>query len=117
LETSDWPQGTTINWKQRPRMTVNPHRSLPSPSISWPTMPFLHYTRTTYVGGHIRHLAMEWDWDTKQQLLLGGKRTLNKALNQTLGLEVVKLAIGFAIRLRKKKVKGHGGGASPHTSE
>jgi hypothetical protein len=29
-------------------------------------------------------------------------RTLNRALSQTLGLEVVKLAIMFAIRLWKK---------------
>jgi hypothetical protein len=32
----------------------------------------------------------------KQHILLGGKRTLNKALRQTLVLEVIKLAVGFA---------------------
>jgi hypothetical protein len=36
-----------------------------------------------------------------QQLLLGGKRTLNEALRQTLGLEVVKLTVGSSVRLRK----------------
>jgi hypothetical protein len=37
----------------------------------------------------------------KQKLLLGGKRTLNDTLRQTLELEVAKLVVGCSIRLRK----------------
>jgi hypothetical protein len=41
------------------------------------------------------------DRGIKQQLFLGGQRTLNEALKQTLVLEVLKLAVGFSIRLRR----------------
>jgi hypothetical protein len=41
------------------------------------------------------------DQGIKQQLLLGGKRTLTKALRQTPELEVIKLALGYSIRLWK----------------
>jgi hypothetical protein len=37
----------------------------------------------------------------KQQLLLGGKRTLNKAFRQALVLEVLKLTAGSSIGLQK----------------
>jgi hypothetical protein len=43
------------------------------------------------------------DRGIKQQLLLGGNKTLNEALRQTIGLEVVKLAIGFSARIRKNE--------------
>jgi hypothetical protein len=41
------------------------------------------------------------DWGTKQELFLGGKGTLIKALRQTLGLEVIKMAVGSSIGLQK----------------
>jgi hypothetical protein len=34
---------------------VNPHRSLLLPSNKWPTVPFLHYIRATFVGEDSRH--------------------------------------------------------------
>jgi hypothetical protein len=37
----------------------------------------------------------------KQQLLLGSKRTPNKALRQALELEIVKLVVRSSVRLRK----------------
>lgn len=45
----------------------------------------------------------------KQQLLLGSKRTINKALWQTFVLDVVKLADGSPIRLWKKSDMACGG--------
>jgi hypothetical protein len=41
------------------------------------------------------------DRGIKQQLLLVGKRTLKEVLKQTLVLEVVKLAVGFSVRLQE----------------
>jgi hypothetical protein len=52
---------------------VDPCRRFPLPSISWPTVHFLHYTRTTYVafGNRIIYRGI------KLQVLLGGKRTIS----------------------------------------
>jgi hypothetical protein len=41
------------------------------------------------------------DRGIKQQILLGGKKTLNEALRQTLGLEVSTLTVRSSIELRK----------------
>jgi hypothetical protein len=41
------------------------------------------------------------DRSIKQQLLLGGKRTLNEAPKETLWLEVIKLTVGSCIRVWK----------------
>jgi hypothetical protein len=46
------------------------------------------------------------DRGIKQQPLLGGKKTLNKAFRQTLGLEVVKLTVGSSISLQETKWQG-----------
>jgi hypothetical protein len=38
---------------------VSQYSSLPWPSNSWPTMPFLHYMSTTLIGEKARHSSME----------------------------------------------------------
>lgn len=50
------------------------------------------------VKGHSNGIR---DLGVRQQLCLGGKRTLNEALGQTLQLEVVKLAVRSSITLWK----------------
>jgi hypothetical protein len=67
------------------------------------TMSFLHYMRTIFIGEQARHSLTAYKNKAKEWLLLLGSKTiLNEALRQTLKMEVVKLAVGFSIRLQRR---------------
>jgi hypothetical protein len=53
------------------------------------------------VGAHKAFINSIIDQRIKQQLLLGGKRTLNEALRETIGLEIIKLVVRSSVTLWK----------------
>jgi hypothetical protein len=63
----------------------------------WCAFPALHEAYVHREAGKALVNSI-WEWSIKWQLLLGGKKTLNKDLRQTLELEVIKLAVRSPIR-------------------
>jgi hypothetical protein len=74
-------------------------------------MPFLHENHVSKGTGKEPCNGIR-DLGVTQQLCLGGKRTLNEALGQTLQLEVENQQSGIRSHYGKQ-VTGHCGGAGP----
>jgi hypothetical protein len=72
----------------------NPFKILLPLLTTWLTAPMLNCPNTSLAKKPPVHSPVGLWIDIRRQLLLGGRKTLSKALNQTLELEAADIAAG-----------------------